>query len=91
MTALRQSAGIENRGATATAPVRLAFNHKQEERMKHFDCIVPGCTWHTEAEEVAEVVRRAADHLRTTHDEAEIRPSMVEHIKERIVEAEPAR
>jgi predicted small metal-binding protein len=59
--------------------------------MKRYSCIVPGCPWHTEAEDVAEIVRRATDHLRTSHEETEIRPSMVEHIKERIVAAEPAR
>ena len=59
--------------------------------MKHYDCLVPGCKWHTEAPEPAEIVRRAAEHLRNTHDETVIRPEMVEHIKERIVEAEPTR
>jgi predicted small metal-binding protein len=59
--------------------------------MKHYDCLVPGCKWHTEAEDSAEIVRRATEHLRTVHDEAVIRPDMVEHIKERIIEAEPAR
>jgi predicted small metal-binding protein len=52
---------------------------------------VPGCKWHTEAEDTAEIVRRAADHLREVHDESVIRPIMVERIKERIIEAEPAR
>jgi predicted small metal-binding protein len=59
--------------------------------MKHYDCLVPGCKWHTEAEDSAEIVRRAADHLRQIHDESVIRPTMVDRIKERIVEAEPAR
>lgn len=59
--------------------------------MKHYDCLVPGCPWHTDAEDTAEIVRRATEHLRTVHDEGEIRPSMVERIKERITEAEPAR
>jgi len=56
--------------------------------MKKFECgsLVPGCPWHTAAEETAEVVRRAAEHLRTTHGETVIRPDMVERIKERIVE-----
>ncbi len=58
--------------------------------MKHYDCLVPGCTWQTEAEEGAEVVRRAAEHLRNAHDETVIRPEMVEHIKERIVDRERA-
>jgi predicted small metal-binding protein len=59
--------------------------------MKHYDCLVPGCKWHTEAEDSAEIVRRATEHLRTVHDETVVRPDMVEHIKERIVAAEPAR
>ena len=58
--------------------------------MKHYDCLVPGCKWHADAEDSAEIVRRAAEHLRTTHDEPVIRPEMVERIKARIVESEPA-
>ena len=56
--------------------------------MKRFECgtLVPGCTWHTEADDQAEVIRRAAEHLRTVHDETVIRPEMIEHIKERITE-----
>lgn len=56
--------------------------------MKSFECgtLVPGCRWHTEAEESAEVVRRAAEHLRSAHGEQEIRPSMVEQIKARVHE-----
>lgn len=54
--------------------------------MKQFECgsLVPGCTWHTEAEDSAEVVRRVADHLRTVHGEEEVRPEMIDRIKERI-------
>ncbi|SFZ83129.1 Predicted small metal-binding protein [Devosia enhydra] len=54
--------------------------------MKQFACgtLVPGCAWHTQAEETAEVVRRAADHLRSAHGEAVIRPDMVDRVKERI-------
>ncbi len=57
--------------------------------MKQFECgsLVPGCDWHTEAEESAEVVRRATEHLRTAHGETEIRPSIVEQIKARTHEA----
>ena len=56
--------------------------------MKSFECgtLVPGCAWHTEAMEDAEVVRRAADHLRSAHGEDEIRPGMVEQIKARVHE-----
>lgn len=54
--------------------------------MKHFECgsMVPGCAWHTRADEEAEVVRRAVEHLRITHGEDIIRSSTVDHIKERI-------
>ncbi|RUT34950.1 DUF1059 domain-containing protein [Arsenicitalea aurantiaca] len=57
--------------------------------MKQFECgsLVPGCSWHTEAEESAEVVKRAAEHLRVAHGETVIRPEMVERIKERTHEA----
>lgn len=59
--------------------------------MKTFECgsLVPGCDWHTRAEEEAEVVRRAVDHLRTTHGEEVIRPAMVENIKSRIRDRQP--
>lgn len=54
--------------------------------MRQFECgtLVPGCDWHTRADEDAEVVRRAVEHMRTTHGESVIRETMVEHIKERI-------
>jgi predicted small metal-binding protein len=56
--------------------------------MKRFECgtLVPGCPWHTEADDEAEVVRRAAEHLRTSHDEAVVRPEMIDRIKERTVD-----
>jgi predicted small metal-binding protein len=58
--------------------------------MKQFECgsLVPGCTWHTQAEDTAEVVRRAAEHLRTAHDEGQVRPSLVEQIKARVHDAD---
>ena len=54
--------------------------------MKSFECgtLVPGCQWHTEATDSAEVVRRAAEHLRTAHGEEEVRPNLVEQIKARV-------
>jgi predicted small metal-binding protein len=58
--------------------------------MKRYDCLVPGCAWHTQDEESAEIVRRAADHLRTVHAETVVRPEMIERIKQRIHDAEPA-
>lgn len=54
--------------------------------MRQFECgtLVPGCDWHTRADQDAEIVRRAVDHMRTAHGETVIRETMVEHIKERI-------
>tara|TARA_R110002020_G_scaffold27559_13_gene88972 strand:- start:3284 stop:3469 length:186 start_codon:yes stop_codon:yes gene_type:complete len=56
--------------------------------MKTFHCgsLVPGCDWHTRADEDAEIVSRAVDHLRQTHGESIIRPSIVEQIKARITD-----
>lgn len=56
--------------------------------MKRFDSgsLIPGATWHAEAETEAEVVRRAVENLRTLHGETEVRPDMIERIKERIVD-----
>ncbi len=54
--------------------------------MRLFECgtLVPGCSWHTRADEDAEIVRRAVEHLRTAHGEEIIRENMVENIKARI-------
>ena len=54
--------------------------------MKKFQCgsLVPGCAWETRAEDEAEIVRRAVDHLRETHGETVIRENMIENIKHRI-------
>ena len=59
--------------------------------MKQFDCgsLVPVCTWHTEAADEAEVVRRAAEHLRNIHGEDNVRPEMIAHIKQRVHDARP--
>ena len=56
--------------------------------MKQFECgsLVPGCVWPTRAEEEAEVVRRAVEHLRTAHGETVIRETMVDAIKTRITD-----
>jgi predicted small metal-binding protein len=61
--------------------------------MTHFDCgtLVPGCKWHTDAKESAEVIRRAVEHLRTTHGETEVRPEMIERIKDRLIDAKALR
>ena len=54
--------------------------------MKTFECgtLVPGCEWHTRAEDEAEVVRRAVEHMRDAHGETTMRESMVENIKQRV-------
>ncbi|WP_375451579.1 DUF1059 domain-containing protein [uncultured Devosia sp.] len=62
--------------------------------MKRFESgtLIPGSTWHTEADNEAEVVRRAVENLRNLHGETEIRPDMIERIKQRIVDTDaPAR
>lgn len=61
-----------------------------EVAMKQYECLVPGCPWHTQADNEAEIVRRAAEHLREVHGETVVRPEMVERIKERIHEPQPA-
>ena len=60
--------------------------------MKRFESgsLIPGATWHAEAESEAEVVRRAVENLRAYHGETEVRPDMIERIKERIVDADKA-
>lgn len=60
--------------------------------MKTFECgtLVPGCTWHTQAEDSAEVVRRAAEHLRSAHGEEQVRPNLVDEIKARIKDVDRA-
>lgn len=54
--------------------------------MRLFECgtLVPGCEWHTRADEDAEVVRRTVEHMRQAHGETVIRENMVENIKSRI-------
>ncbi len=57
--------------------------------MKHYKCgeLVPGCEWQTKADEEAEVIRRATEHLRSAHGEERLRPNMVDEIKKRIHDA----
>jgi predicted small metal-binding protein len=57
--------------------------------MKQYECLVPGCPWHTPADNDAEIVRRAAEHLREVHGETVVRPEMVERIKQRIHDLQP--
>lgn len=60
--------------------------------MRIFQCssLVPGCKWHTRAEQDAEIVRRVAEHLRTAHNEKIVRPNLVVEIKKRITEEQAA-
>lgn len=60
--------------------------------MKTFQCgtLVPGCEWQTGAEDQAEVVRRAVEHLKTAHGENAVRENMVDNIKKRIRETAAA-
>ena len=58
--------------------------------MKEFHCgtLVPGCDWHTQAEEPADIVMRAVEHIRHVH--GDVRESTVEAIKERIRDVKKA-
>lgn len=60
--------------------------------MKQFECgtLVPGCDWRTSAEQEAEVVHRAVEHMRHSHGETYIRENMIDHIKERVREVPDA-
>jgi predicted small metal-binding protein len=58
--------------------------------MKQYECLVPGCPWHTSDKQEAEIVRRAAEHLREVHGETVVRPEMIARIKERIDDMQPA-
>ena len=58
--------------------------------MKQYECLVPGCPWHTSAQQGAEIVRRAGGHLREVHVETGVRPEMIARIKERIHDMQPA-
>ena len=77
-------------GNSSPDPAVLPLEGKQEVAMKQYECLVPGCPWHTEAKDDAEIVRRAGEHLREVHGEAVVRPEMVERIKQRIHELQPA-
>jgi predicted small metal-binding protein len=60
--------------------------------MKRFDSgtLIPGSKWRAEAETEAEVVRRAVENMKNFNGETEVRPDMVERIKERIIDVDPA-
>ncbi|WIY51885.1 DUF1059 domain-containing protein [Devosia sp. YIM 151766] len=58
--------------------------------MKRFDSstLIPGSNWHAQAETEAEVVRRAVENMKNINGESEVRPEMIERIKERIVDVD---
>lgn len=60
--------------------------------MRRFECgtLVPGCDWHTRAQEDAEVVHRAVEHMRSVHGETHMRENMIDNIKARIRSDDPA-
>ncbi len=60
--------------------------------MKRFDSgtLIPGSTWHAQAETEAEVVRRVVENMKNINGETEVRPEMIERIKERIVDVDDA-
>jgi predicted small metal-binding protein len=72
--------------------VKLAQVTIQEEIMMEFHCnkLVPGCSFHTQAETQAELIARVTRHLRSVHGEADIKPQLVEAIKARSREVESA-
>ena len=61
---------------------------RKENTMRLFECgsLVPGCAWHTRADNDAEIVRRVVEHMRETHGETIIRENKVYNIKARIVD-----
>ena len=58
--------------------------------MKRFESgsLIPGATWHAEAESEAEVVRRAVENLTPSPGEPEVRPARSARNKERIVDTD---
>jgi predicted small metal-binding protein len=72
--------------ATPHCQVYPSSDQPEEIDVKQYECLVPGCSWHTEAEEPAEIVRRAAEHMRSVHGEEMVRPEMIERIKARMHE-----
>jgi predicted small metal-binding protein len=88
-------------GVDATLTVRspdrrAALSHQtytgKEATMRLFECgsLVPGCEWHTRADNDAEIVRRVVDHMRETHGETVIRENMIDNIKARITDESKA-
>ena len=85
-------AGLKSRNPLPSPAVVPGHTDDKGDDMKRFESgsLIPGATWHAEAESEAEVVRRAVENLRTYHGETEVRPEMIERIKERIVDIDDA-
>jgi predicted small metal-binding protein len=88
-TASRLGRCLNRQGfAAPSGTLRAAdlFELEEEIDMRLFECgtLVPGCAWHTRADNDAEIVRRAVDHMKTAHGETMIRENMVDNIKSRI-------
>jgi predicted small metal-binding protein len=81
----RDHASIKGAGASVSEQMRRS-EEEGRNPMKEFHCgsLVPGCDWHTRADEEAEVMRRAVEHMRETHGETIIRETMIEAIRSRI-------
>lgn len=69
---------------SGTIKGRSAQNEEIDMRLFECGTLVPGCAWHTRADNDAEVVRRAVDHMKNAHGETIIRENMVDNIKARI-------
>jgi predicted small metal-binding protein len=65
-------------------PIQLKKNEEIDMRLFECGTLVPGCAWHTRADNDAEIVRRAVDHMKSAHGESLIRENMVDNIKARI-------
>lgn len=54
--------------------------------MRLFECgtLVPGCPWHSRANDDAELIRRVVEHMRNAHGETTIRENMINNIRQRI-------
>ncbi|MDF2388664.1 DUF1059 domain-containing protein [Nostoc ellipsosporum NOK] len=74
------------RWARKSGGASIGSTEERRNPMKEFHCgsLVPGCEWHTRADEEAEVMRRAVEHMRETHGETIIRETMIEAIRSRI-------
>jgi predicted small metal-binding protein len=76
--------GVSQCDWVCTATGSIMAHSKGDKAMKLFQCMVPGCDWHTRNINEAEIIRRVSEHLRETHGEETIRESTIEIMKARI-------